>query len=413
MGGALLRPASRMTAGLASALALGVLASAFFAASEGAFSGRTGPLGPPPERLRHAIAVGHLAAVAWTAALAYLALDGYLAGGAPWWAAAALVAMVAFVLHVAGEQVPAALGHARARAWNRVARLPLAVWSAALLPVTFFASRLALLVGRVVGPPRLRREPITSRDVQSMVAETSAKIEDEERQMITSIFAFGETTAREIMTPRTDVFALEVATPVGEAIRRVREAEHSRVPVVGRDLDDVVGFLHARDLLAIAHGIAPEPASLDGLVREAAFVPEGKKIDDLLREVQGGPPLAVVVDEYGGTAGIVTLEDILEEMVGEIQDEYDQEPPLVVPLPDGSLGVDGRLDADDFNDLTESDLESQGGAETIGGLVARELGRVPHGGETVKIGGWVFHVEAVEAKRVTRIRARRDKGVSS
>ena len=226
--------------------------------------------------------------------------------------------------------------------------------------------------------------------------------------MITSIFGFGETTAREVMTPRTDIFALDAGAPVREAIDHVREAEHSRVLVYRGDLDVVAGYLHARDLLAVAYGLAPLPDSLAPLVQEAFFVPEGKRIDDLLRDFQAGVSFAVVVDEYGGTAGIMTLEDVLEEMVGEIQDEYDQEPPLVVPLADGSLDVDGRLDADDFHDLTGAWVESEGSAETIGGLVARELGRVPQGGESVRIGDWIFEVEAVAGKRVTRVRARRD-----
>jgi CBS domain containing-hemolysin-like protein len=135
------------------------------------------------------------------------------------------------------------------------------------------------------------------------------------------------------------------------------------------------------------------------------FVPEAKKIDDVLRQFQLEEiHMAVVVDEYGGTAGIVTLEDILEELVGEIQDEYDIEEPLVMPLEHGVLRIDGRLDADDFNDLTGSGIEADD-VETMGGLVARELARVAKDGDTVAIGDWVFEVEAVEGKRITRLLA--------
>lgn len=408
-------------------LVLGLAAAAFFAACEGAFAALTAPGDQPvgegaqtrrlvrllhrPERLQHAIAIGHLLAVTWTAALVWLTV-ATRAGTAPasltWWSWVALVVVTAFVIHVVAEQAPKALANASPHGWARVAGVALVPWNALLLPVTTIAAALSGVVRRTVGSPQRGPDPITSRDIQSMVAETSARaqIETEERQMITSIFAFGDTTAREVMTPRTRVFALEIGTPIEEAMRRVREAEHSRVPVYRGTLDAIEGVVQAKDLLAVAHQLAPAPASLEELLHPATFVPEGKKIDDLLRELQTRRVhMAVVVDEYGGTAGIVTLEDILEELVGEIQDEYDRESELCVTLADGALLVDGRLDADDFNDLTGSFIDTEGRVETIGGLVARELGRVPEGGEAVRIGPWTFHVESVESKRVTRVRA--------
>ncbi len=394
---------------LAIGIALGFLAVAFFSAAEGALAGRPGAPTITPERLA-AIGLGRLLAVVWTAALAWLALSARMGSPLPWWASAGFVVVTAFILHVVAEQLPRAVAHAHPRPWARVVTPVLAVWRIVAFPLTATAGVVARFVSAAAGPPRGARDPITSREIRSMVEETSARaeIEFEERQMITSIFTFGETTAREVMTPRTDIFALEAGTPVREAIERVREEEHSRVLVYQGDLDVVTGFLEARDLLAAAYGVVPLPDALPALLQEAFFVPEGKKVDDLLRDFQSGVPLAVVVDEYGGTAGIVTLEDVLEEMVGEIQDEYDQEPPLVVPLADGSLSVDGRLDADDFHDLTGAAVASEGSAETIGGLVARELGRVPEGGETIRIGDWIFHVDTVVGKRVTRVQARRD-----
>ena len=412
---------------IAAGLVLGLAAAAFFAACEGAFAALATPGDEPagegkqtgrlmlllrrPERLHHAIAIGHLLSVTWIAAIVWLAAAtrvGTAAASLTWWSWVALVIGTAFVIHVVAEQAPKALANASPHGWARVADLALVPWNAFLLPVTTIAAALSRVVGRMVGSPERGSDPITSREIQSMVAETSARAEIEtgERQMITSIFAFGDTTAREVMTPRTRVFALEIGTPIEEAMRRVREAEHSRVPVYRGTLDAIEGFLQAKDLLAVAHHLAPAPASLEELLHPATFVPEGKKIDDLLREIQSHRVhMAVVVDEYGGTAGIVTLEDILEELVGEIQDEYDREPALVVTLPDGALVVDGRLDADDFNDLTGSTIDTEGRVETIGGLVARELGTVPVGGEAVRIGSWTFHVEAVEAKRVIRVRA--------
>jgi CBS domain containing-hemolysin-like protein len=208
------------------------------------------------------------------------------------------------------------------------------------------------------------------------------------------------------MTPRPDVFAIEESTPWEQVVRSVREAEFSRVPLYRDSLDTVIGVVYAKDLLAIVHGQVEPPTALADLARAPTFVPEGRPIDDLLRQFQRERiHLGIVADEYGGTAGILTLEDILEELVGEIQDEYDRERPLVVPLADGTLQVDGRLDADDFNELTGATLEGEGGVETVGGLVAREVGRVPEGGETVRLGGWNFRVEAVAGKRVTVLKA--------
>jgi CBS domain containing-hemolysin-like protein len=261
-------------------------------------------------------------------------------------------------------------------------------------------------VERGVGPGPAAA-PLSSEDVRTTLAESTARagLETGERDMITSIFSFGETTAREVMTPRPDVFAIEESTPWEQVVRSVREAEFSRVPLYRDSLDTVIGVVYAKDLLAIVHGQVEPPAALADLARAPTFVPEGRPIDDLLRQFQRERiHLGIVADEYGGTAGILTLEDILEELVGEIQDEYDREAPLAVRLPDGSLMLDGRLDADDFNELTGGEIGGEG-VETIGGIVARETGRVPRAGEAVELAGWRFVVETVEERRVVRVRA--------
>ena len=251
-----------------------------------------------------------------------------------------------------------------------------------------------------VGPgPGLATLPLAERGYRVVAIELG------EREMITSIFAFGETVVREVMTPRTDIVALDAVTPWDRVLDYTRENERSRIPVYEESLDSILGIVYAKDLLAIAHRAAEPPGRLADLAVEATFVPEAKKIDDLLREFQRGHiHMAVVVDEYGGTAGIVTLEDILEELVGEIQDEYDIEEPLCVPLEHGVLRLDGRLDADDFNDLTGSDIEFED-VETVGGLVARELARVAAAGDRVTVGDWEFEVESVDGKRIARLLA--------
>ena len=413
-----------MSSGVAIALGLVVslAAAAFFAACEGSLLARGtstdertsggGAATRRDESLSNAAAFGHLLSVVWFGALVWAAAaTGFgtrPVEALPWWGWLPVLVAAAFVVHAVGEQVPRAIVTDAPRAWAGRTTPLLSIWRAIVTPIVAPVGVLARMAGRFAGSPTVDTEPFTSREMQSIVDETSARaaLEAEERQMITSIFAFGETTAREVMTPRTDIVALEVEIPIADAISRVRSAEHSRVPVYRESLDAVVGILYAKDLLSIAHGHVSPPASLNSLLREATFIPEAKKIDDLLREFQRQRiHMAVVIDEYGGTAGIVTLEDILEELVGEIQDEYDRERPLVVPLADGTLQVDGRLDADDFNELTGATLEGEGGVETLGGLVAREVGRMPEGGETVRLGGWNFRVEAVAGKRVTVLKA--------
>lgn len=414
-----------MTLALTLGLAGGLAVAAFFAACEGAFFA----LAPPAEgeegraglggrvaarllshrdRLQRALALGHVLAVVWVGALAWGTVRR-LAPGAGWvaWGAAGLA--TGTVALIAGEVAPRVAAGERPGPWTRRAAVPILLWGWVVTPLTALFGALAAAVERLVGPAPAAR-PLTSEDVRSIVAETSerAELEAGERQMITSIFGFGETTVREVMTPRPDVFAIEAAGPLEEAVRLVGRAEHSRVPAYRESLDDIAGVLYAKDLLTVLHGHAEPPATVEPLLREATFVPEAKKIDDLLREFQAEQiHLAVVVDEYGGTAGIVTLEDVLEELVGEIQDEYDREEPLVEPLPDGALRLDGRLDADDFNDLTGAALATEG-VETIGGIVARELGHVAEPGERVTLDGWALEVEEVEGKRILKVRAERE-----
>ena len=408
------------------AIVLGILAglavSAFFAASEGAFfqlsgpgdgdspergsaAARTAQLLVRPERLQGAIELGHMLGVVWVSALAWILARAFLEGFPAPVAWTLVILAIAFVVVVVAELAPKALGMHRGAAWASRVSLVVMAWRTLLTPVIATAAAIGRVAERVLPPEP--QPSLDSEDIRTMVAETteSSELESGEREMITSIFAFGETTVREVMTPRTDLVAVEESTPLNEIVAIVRESERSRVPVYKETLDAIIGVVYAKDLLAIAHGLAEPPVRLKELLWDATFVPEGKKIDDLLRQFQLEQiHMAVVVDEYGGTAGIVTLEDILEELVGEIQDEYDVEEPLVVPLEDGVLRLDGRLDADDFNDFTGSAIGAED-VETIGGLVARELARVARRGDTVEIGDWVFEVEVVERTRITRLLA--------
>lgn len=232
-------------------------------------------------------------------------------------------------------------------------------------------------------------------------------LEKGERQMIYSIFRFGDTLCREVMVPRIEVLALEGDTTIQEATRALVASGHSRIPVFEESIDNVVGMLYAKDLLRL-HLESGQEQTIRPYVRPAYFVPESKKVDDLLAEMQSKRVhIAVVVDEYGGMAGLVTLEDIVEEIVGEIRDEYDQGEDILFQQisPDEMLFI-GRTDLDDLNELLGTHL-TKDLADTVGGYLYGTLGHVPVEGEQVSMEGWVLTVEMVTGRRIRRVRARR------
>lgn len=239
------------------------------------------------------------------------------------------------------------------------------------------------------------------------VGQPEGGLEPDERKMIYSIFQFGDTLCREIMVPRIEVLALDIKTPLNTAVNLMIESGHSRVPVYEDIIDNVVGMLYAKDLLKIQ--VSPnEKHSIRKFLRPAYFIPESKKVDDLLAEMQSkGVHIAVVVDEFGGMAGLVSLEDIVEEIVGEIRDEYDQsEEILVQKVTDDEFVFMGRVSLADFNDALSTELESEQ-SDTLGGYFYSELGRVPVEGDHLQFDDWQLTVEEVRGRRVGRIRASR------
>jgi CBS domain containing-hemolysin-like protein len=228
----------------------------------------------------------------------------------------------------------------------------------------------------------------------------------DEREMISSVLEFGDTIVREVMVARTDMITIPGAASSDGALDLVLDSGKSRLPVTGRNIDDIIGILYARDLLTLYDQNVPaRPCS--EIARDAYFVPETKQISELLREMQGRQMhLAVVVDEFGGTAGLVTIEDILEEIVGEIVDEYDEEQSMVVSSDDGSYLLDARLDVDDLADLLGATFPEEEW-DTVGGLVLGLAGRVPREGESFEYDDLVLKVEGVKGRRVARVRVSR------
>ena len=231
-------------------------------------------------------------------------------------------------------------------------------------------------------------------------------LEREERQMIYSIFQFGDTLAREIMVPRMDMLAFEVTTSLTQAADAFTQSGHSRVPVFENNIDNIIGLLYAKDLLHVMQN-GQGHAGIRDLLRPAYFVPDTKKADALLTEMQAQRiHMAIVVDEYGGVAGLVTLEDIIEEIIGEIQDEYDLSEEELVQQDGDEYIFLGRIDLDDFNEVMDSNVPKVE-SDTLAGFLYDHFGRVPHDGESIQTDGLLLTIEQVIGRRIRRVRAQR------
>jgi len=256
---------------------------------------------------------------------------------------------------------------------------------------------------------RARGEPasVADEEMPTPVPEVPpAPVHDtNEDRLITAVVRFANTHVKDVMTPRPDIVALPASATVGDLTRLIRETKYSRIPVFAENLDDIVGVVTVRDL--IDHEGSPSDP-LRPLVRPALVVPETKMIAELLTEFQAGRiTFAVVIDEYGGTAGLVTVEDIVEEIVGEIKDEYDVEAEPIVVEPDGAVLVAGRVNVDRLEQALEVPLAEGDNVDTVGGLVAAAFGRVPRTGERIDYKGFTIEVVSAEHKRVNRVRFRR------
>ena len=266
-------------------------------------------------------------------------------------------------------------------------------------------AQLLILVGNALTPGKGFSEgPFSSEaELREMVdlAEASSLIESGESKMIHSVFELGDTSVREVMVPRTDVVFIEDTKTLRQAMSLFLRSGYSRIPVVGEDLDHIVGFAYLKDISKriFDRQVAETTELVDSMMRPVVHVPDSKPVDDLLREMQAGRRhIAVVVDEYGGTAGIVTIEDILEEIVGEIADEFDPAEVHVEALPDGSTRVSARFPVDDLDEIVGVEIEDDE-VDSVGGLMAKHLGKVPIPGSQVEVEGLLFVAEEAKGRR--------------
>ncbi len=342
-----------------------------------------------------------------TATITATALTLRLFGSQTWqWRIAALGGLLLLIL-IFAEALPKALAISNPSAAARMLAGPMALIARLLTPFIWMIGVLTSPFIRVAsGQPSSPMPLVTEEELRMLVnvGEEEGLIEPEEREMIEGIFSFGDTTVREVMIPRVDIVALEETASIDEALNTIITTGHSRIPVYRETIDHIVGILYAKDLLLWLRS-GQRDASIGSLLRTAHFVPDTMKVDALLKDLQARKVhLAIVVDEYGGAAGLITIEDVIEEIVGEIQDEYDVDEQPIRELGPGDIEVDARVPIDDINDLTGLRLVSEE-SDRIGGIVFERLGRVPKVGDVVQIAdGATIAVLSMDGLRLRKLR---------
>ncbi len=358
--------------------------------------------------------IGFLAS-AFAAVSLKVALQDALAGFAPLAPYAdvlslvVITAVLALVTIVFGELVPKALALANAERFALAIAGPFELLEKLLGPLVRLLEAITNAIARPLGGEQTDRYRISMEELKILVERGGQQgvLEAEEEQMISAVIELGEGRIHEVMVPRIDVTAIPVDASMAEAVDTILREGHSRIPVYEESIDNIVGILYAKDLLPYLKDNAAPP-ELRRLLRTPLFVPESMSVDDLLHELQRRKVhIAIVLDEYGGTAGIVTIEDLLEEIVGEIQDEYDVEEPMVVRLSDDEIRFDGRANIDDFVEALGVDLADEDREEydTVGGLVYHRIGGVPRVGDSLDVDSVTLTVESTDGRRVGKVLA--------
>ena len=327
---------------------------------------------------------------------------------------AAIVALIIVTVILAlftivfAELVPKTLALANPERYALALSRPIDFLARVLGPVVVMLTGLTRAITRILGSEVSSEAAITAEELRLIVERGGEQgvLEAEEEQMINAVIELGGRRVHEVMVPRVSIVGIRADASFEEAIDIVIEEGHSRIPTYEDSIDEVVGILYAKDLLPyLKSDAAPRPA-LRTLLRPPVLVPESMTIDDLLHELQRRKVhIAIVLDEYGGTAGIVTIEDLLEEIVGEIQDEYDVEEPMVVRLSEDEARIDGRADVDELRDLfdIQLDLEDEEEYDTIGGLLYHRMSGVPSPGDMIEVDGLTLTVETTDGRRVRKV----------
>src|SRR6478736_1713872 len=315
---------------------------------------------------------------------------------------------------VFGELVPKSLALAHTDAFALRLSGLIEILLRVLGPLVHVLTAITTGVSRMLGAGDQAQGVMTTQELSILVERGGEQgiLEAEEEQMIQAVIELGDVRIHEVMVPRIAMVTLPAGSTMEAAIDIVVEEGHSRIPVYEDTIDEIIGILYAKDLLPFLKGSAAERPALRSLLRTPVFAPESMSVDDLLHEFQRRKVhIAIVLDEYGGTAGLVTIEDLLEEIVGEIQDEYDEEEPLIVRLSDDEARIDGRADVDDLADLFDTNLGLDDADEydTVGGLIYHRIGGVPKPGDQVVVDGLTLTVETTDGRRVGKVLAVRQR----
>ena len=317
-----------------------------------------------------------------------------------------VTSLVSLFTIVFGELVPKAIALAHAERLALIFAVPIDVIGRLLAPLVWLLTNTTSAITRVLGISEATQERVTAEELMILVERGSEQgvIEAEEQQMIGAVLELGKERAHEVMVPRIDIQALPSTAPLDEIVDTIIREGHSRIPVYEESIDNVIGILYAKDLLPVlAKGETPVIRSI---LRTPLYVPESISVDDLLHMLQRRKVhIAIVLDEYGGTAGLVTIEDLIEEIVGEIQDEYDVEEPMIEVISEDEARIDGRASIDDLADhfaieLDDTDREQY---DTVGGLVYHRIGGVPVVGDTVEVQRLTLTVESTDGRRVGKV----------
>jgi putative hemolysin len=350
----------------------------------------------------------NLAVVAGTAAALYIAADG----AALTWTEVVVVSIISLVVIGVLDGIPDVVASRNPEFWALFLTPVLRILGLIFTPLAWVLDLPGRLIARLPLAPE-RTPAVEEQEVLLRLMEMqrpgpgdSQQRESMEREMIRGVIELDDTTAREIMVPRIDISAVSAAAPIDAFLDIVVEKGYSRVPVYEEQIDNIIGVAYAKDVLKyLRNGL--RPASLREIARPAYFIPETKKVDELLSELRAQKiHIAIVVDEYGGTAGLVTTEDILEEIVGEIEDEYDTAEPHIARISDTEAILDARVSLDQLNHLFHSDLDDEE-VDTVGGFVFNHLGKMPLPGDEVQVDGILVHVLEVQGNRIRKVRVQK------
>jgi len=314
------------------------------------------------------------------------------------------VIVVTTVLIIFAELTPKIFAVKNAYKFAATFSIPLRIITIILYPISAILNHFPKLISGFVAT-RVRKHLLSKDELKTLleVSEEKGALEEDEKEMIHSILEFSETTVREIMVPRIDVIRVEKNTSLEKLIETIKIEGHTRLPLYDQKIDNILGIIHAKDLLPFI-GDNAKKYDLVTLARPAMFVPESKLIGELLKDFQiEKQHMAIVVDEYGGTAGLITLEDVIEEIVGEIQDEYDSESPLIKTINENTYLVDAKIDLDVLNDELGIHLPEDASYESLGGFILDLIGAVPHKKQEITYSGCRFIVEKIERNRIVQV----------